>query len=170
LCAPDEWLNFDSSPTLRIEKIYGIGRFIRKNPHQFPRNVRFGDIIRGLGLPDNSADAVYASHVLEHVALEDLQKALDNTLKLLKPSGIFRFVVPDLGWRARQYVSSFEIGDAMAASTFVQRCHFGREGKPKTFIAKLSLVFGQSTHLWMWDEFSMRKALVDAGFGQVSSM
>jgi predicted SAM-dependent methyltransferase len=167
LCAPNEWLNFDSSPTLRIEKIYGIGHFIRKNPHKFPRNVRFGDIICGLALPNNSADAVYASHVLEHFALEDLRKALDNTLNLLKPGGIFRFVVPDLGWTARQYVSSFEIGDAMAASTFVRRCHFGRERNPKTSIAKLSLLFGQSDHLWMWDEFSMRKALVDSGFGQV---
>jgi Methyltransferase domain len=167
LCAPAGWLNFDSSPTLRVEKMHGIDRFIKKNGRKFPDNVRYGDIVRGLGLPDNFAHGVYASHVLEHLALKEFKIALNNTFKLLKPGSIFRLVVPDLEWRARQYVTSLAEGDVGAASAFMKSCHLGRESSPRSLISKLSLLFGGSAHLWMWDEFSMRDALVKAGFDHV---
>jgi hypothetical protein len=142
-------------------------RLISKSRRTFPDNVRFGDIVRGLWLPDNSAHGVYTCHILEHLALEEFSIALNNTFKLLRPGAIFRLVVPDLEWRARRYVASLAEGDARAASVFMKKCHLGREGNPKSLIAKLSLLFGSSAHLWMWDEFSMRDALVNAGFDHV---
>jgi Methyltransferase domain len=167
LCAPTEWLNFDSSPTLRVQKMYWIGRFVKKNPWQFPHNVRFGNIVHGLGLSDNSADGVYASHVLEHLTLEEFAIALNNTFKLLKPGAVFRLVVPDLAWRAKQYVASLEREDARASATFMTICRLGQDRTPKTLMSKLSLLFGRSTHQWMWDKYSMCDSLVTAGFSHV---
>jgi len=55
--APEGWLNFDAS--LRVP--LGIRGKV------FPRNVRYGDIVRGLPIKDGTAKAVYASHILEHL-------------------------------------------------------------------------------------------------------
>src|SRR5687767_6441655 len=97
LSAPDGWLNFDSSPTLRAQRLPLIGSAIaRASDTRFPEAVRYGDIVTGLPVADGSCKGVYASHVLEHLALEDMRTALRNTWKILEPGGVFRLVVPDL--------------------------------------------------------------------------
>ena len=67
LCAPKEWLNFDVSPTLRIQKTPVLGSLLKPVLNTtFPPNVKYGDIVRGLPVKDESAKAVYCSHTLEH--------------------------------------------------------------------------------------------------------
>src|SRR6266487_4619922 len=95
ISAPAGWLNFDASPRLRLERIPGVRAILGSTMGLlFPPNVRFGDIVRGLPIPDGNAYGVYCSHVLEHLAREDLAPALRNTLRILRPGGIFRLVVP----------------------------------------------------------------------------
>ena len=77
-----EWRNFDASPTLRFERLPIIGRLYTKNDSRFPIEVEFGDIVKGLPVPDNSCGGVYCSHVLEHLALNEFRSALKNTLKI----------------------------------------------------------------------------------------
>ena len=84
-CAPAEWVNFDASPTLRIESIPIIGRFIKKNAAPFPSNVRYGDIVSGLPIPDGIVWGLYASHILEHLSRDDFSIALRNSFRLLAP-------------------------------------------------------------------------------------
>src|SRR5215813_14912453 len=101
LSAPKNWINFDSSPRLRLEKIPILSSIIVALAGRlFPKNVRVGNIVRGLPVPDRSASAVYCSHVLEHLPRDELPIALKNTLRILVPEGVFRLVVPDLVWRA----------------------------------------------------------------------
>src|SRR5262245_14969351 len=84
ICTPKPWLNFDASPRLRLERITGMhAAAARTVGLLFPANVCFGDIVRGLPVPDHSARGVYCSHVLEHLAREDLALALRNTLRVL---------------------------------------------------------------------------------------
>ncbi len=48
---PDGWVNFDASPTLRIQKIPAIGSVLAKlsgNAEPFPESVRYGDVVKGL--------------------------------------------------------------------------------------------------------------------------
>jgi hypothetical protein len=93
-CVPSQWLNFDASPTLRLERLPVVGRLVRKNARRFPANVIYGDIVHGLPVKANSCDGVYCSHVLEHLALEDCRRALVNTYRIMKrgdiPNGIAR--------------------------------------------------------------------------------
>ena len=79
LSAPKEWVNFDVSPTLRLQKIPVVGNWLKKSSKVvFPSNVLYGDIVKGLPVADNSCDGVYCSHTLEHLSLEDfLQKIHD---------------------------------------------------------------------------------------------
>ena len=119
--APREWLNFDASPTLRWERLPLVGSLWTKNADRFPANVRIGDIVAGLPVPERSCRGVYASHVLEHLALDDFHRALRNTHKILQEGGIFRLVVPDLEWAAREYVRRLDESRDPTAGDFLLR-------------------------------------------------
>jgi len=96
--APVGFRNFDASPTLRFERLPLLGKLYTKNNSRFPENVEYGDIVKGLPVPPTSCEAVYCSHVLEHLSLDDFRKALRNTHRILKSGGTFRLVVPDLDY------------------------------------------------------------------------
>lgn len=49
-----------------------------------------------LPYPDNSADNIRASHLLEHFTFADAQAALKEWTRVLKPGGRIRIAVPDL--------------------------------------------------------------------------
>lgn len=83
--APKEWVNFDVSPTLRIQKTPIIGLLVKKKLNTtFPSNVLYGDIIKGLPIEDNTCDGLYCSHTLEHLALDEFRIALKNSYRILK--------------------------------------------------------------------------------------
>src|SRR5438045_2972494 len=132
LCAPDRWLNFDASPRLKLERSPGLRTALRATAGLiFPANVRAGDIVRGLPVADASAQGVYCSHVLEHLPRDDVPTALRNTHRMLAPGGLFRMVVPDLQWRAAQYLRSAEREDAAAADALLTACALGTREKPR---------------------------------------
>ena len=162
--APKEWINFDASPTLRFERIPILGSFYTKNIDRFPANVKYGDITKGLPISDHSASAVYCSHVLEHLSLEDLRKALKNTKKILKPGGIFRLVMPDIETLAKGYL---ERTDCNAAIDFMRDSYLGVEFRPRGAVGLLKAWLGNSGHLWMWDYKSMQQELANAGFSGI---
>jgi SAM-dependent methyltransferase len=141
-----------------------IGKFFRRGAIIFADDVRFGDIVKGLPVTDGSAEGVYASHVLEHLSLADFWAALDNTFRLLKPGGIFRLVIPDLEIRAQKYLEKLNAGDAEANIWFMRTTNLGLEHRKRGVEAWARGVFGNSAHLWMWDERSMTAALEKVGF------
>lgn len=163
-CAPDGWVNFDASPTLRFERLPIVGRLYTKNRQRFPSNVQYGDVTRGLPVPSASCRGVYASHVLEHLALEDFERALAETFRILAPGGIFRCVVPDLRIAANRYVEAAAAGRADAAIEFMRVTGLGVERRPRGLGGALVEWLGNSRHLWMWDFDSLRAALARHGF------
>lgn len=168
LDAPKEWVNYDTSPTLRIQKIPILGSIIKSKLNTvFPDNVKHGDIILGLPEKENSCDGLYCSHTLEHLALNDLRIALINSYKIIKPSGIFRLVVPDIEFLARDYIHSLDSGNENAALNFIGSTLMGKEHRANTLKQKISELWGNSHHLWMWDYVSMSLELKKAGFIQI---
>ena len=115
----------------------------------------------------SSADGIYASHVLEHLSHTDCVIAIRNTFRMLKPGGLFRLVVPDLEGRARKYLELLASGDARANSWFMRSAGLGLERRHHGLAALARTMFGNSAHLWMWDERSMAEALRRAGFVDV---
>jgi hypothetical protein len=157
--APETWTNFDASPTLRWERIPLIGRLYTKNPKRFPPNVLYGNIVKGLPISDDSCSGVYASHVLEHLALNEFHKALDNTWKVLQDGGIFRLVVPDFECAARRYFNRLESGDVSACASFLEETSLGKAELKRGLTGLIYGWLQTSAHLWMWDEASLRVAL-----------
>ncbi len=163
-CAPQEWTNYDSSPTLRLERLPIIGRLITKNERRFPGNIRFGDIVKGLPIRPNSCQAIYCSHVLEHLAYEDLLIALDNTFQYLKAGGTFRAVLPDLRYLANEYLQSQHVD---AAYNFMQASGLGQKTRAREMKSFLKEWFGNSRHRWLWDKKSLSAVLERVGFTEI---
>lgn len=168
LSAPEQWINYDASPTLQIQKAPLLGDLFKSNLNtEFPANVLFGDIIKGLPEEVNSVDGLYCSHTLEHLALNDMRKALANSYAILKKGGTFRCVVPDLEYAAREYIKRLDAGDETASMFFMEDTLLGVENRPRGAKGMVSSYFGNSHHLWMWDRKSLARELRNAGFIEV---
>lgn len=83
-----DWVNLDLHPT---------------SPH-----VLRADLSRGIPLNDASCQAVYSSHLLEHLRRTDVLPFLAECHRVLTPGGTIRIVVPDLERTCRDYLSSLE--------------------------------------------------------------
>lgn len=66
--------------------------------------IRAFDIRKPLPFGDATVDAVYASHVLEHLDRADGERLLHECWRVLKPGGLLRLVVPDLENLCRFYL------------------------------------------------------------------
>lgn len=168
LSAPNAWINFDSSPTLRIQKIPLFGLLFRQQLNTvFPDNILVGDIVRGLPIENNSCDGIYCSHVLEHLSYEDFKIAIKNTYVILKTSGFFRLVMPDLEELIKNYNHRKNINAPEASIIFMKHSKLGLEKSGKGFMNQLTNAFGNSRHQWMWDKDAAIMELKQAGFRNI---
>ena len=71
-------------------------------------SVQSCDISQGLPFEDDQFDAVYHSHVLEHLTPDAGQDLLIECLRVLKPGGVIRVVVPDLEQIANLYLQKHQ--------------------------------------------------------------
>jgi ubiquinone/menaquinone biosynthesis C-methylase UbiE len=162
LCAPEDWLNFDSSPMMRLQRLPLVGALVPSGLFgRYPANVRYGDITQGLPIPDHSVELLYCSHILEHLTLGELRQALKNCYRHLKPGGTFRLVVPDLEVMAKAYLTSDE---PKAAHEFMRVTWLGKEERDRGLVAFLKDWLSGNTHLWMYDYDSLAYELEAVGF------
>ncbi|MEW6237616.1 MAG: methyltransferase domain-containing protein [Candidatus Omnitrophota bacterium] len=78
-------------------------------------NVIAYDLSQGIPFGDGSMDAVYHSHMLEHLRRSDARFCLLECFRVLKPGGVIRIATPDMERIARQYLEKLEkalAGDA----------------------------------------------------------
>lgn len=164
LSAPTGWRNFDSSPTLRLQRLPAVGLLVTRGRPAFPANVEYGDIVRGLPLADAACEAVYCSHVLEHLSLEDFRTALRETHRILKPGGTFRGVLPDLEIAIEQYLAD----DGPDGSIrFMNSTLLGMTRRSRGAKELIQESLGNSRHLWMWDYKGLANELSVAGFRDI---
>jgi predicted SAM-dependent methyltransferase len=87
-CFHPDWENIDLRPY---------------SPH-----VKHIDIRKGLPYPRETFDAVYSSHLLEHLSQDQARSLLQEIKRVLKKDGIIRIVVPDLEAIARIYLEKLD--------------------------------------------------------------
>ena len=166
-CAPAEWRNFDASPTLRWERLPILGKLYTKNAARFPSNVEYGNVVKGLPIGDGSADGVYCSHVLEHLPRDAVGIALANSLRILRPNGVFRLVVPDLHWRVEKYLQKLASHEETPSDWLFDALNMGQRQSVSSMAGAAKKIFGHSEHLWMYDLATMSKLLQSVGFVEI---
>lgn len=83
--------------------------------------------LRKLPFANEEFDIAYSSHVLEHFPRSDTGKVLDEWIRILKPDGELRLIVPNLEWAADQIKLGAMNDDVLnvlyGAQTYSQNYH-----------------------------------------------
>jgi len=97
------WLNINFWNHLEQGRLYA-------NPNGVEGTVLLNHDLRlGIPAPDNSLDAAYHCHLLEHIEYKEGLVFLQKIYQSLKPGGVHRIVVPDLEAFARSYIMGDEL-------------------------------------------------------------
>lgn len=183
LMTPEAWVNVDGSWNARLAKHPIIRRTLSKigllsrDQLNVPwnSNVFIHDIRKGLPFPDESASAIYASHVLEHLYVEEAQQAIREAYRVLVPGGVIRVVVPDLSAIVQEYIDLSARGQALQDSDLRPADQFNQKllmrwPSPKAS-KSLYRVYGAwqdfHSHKWMYDLDSLTHLLRREGFVEV---
>lgn len=101
-CGPhilEGWINVDYSLGARIAKTPVLGALAGKvgmfNVKWDPR-IHLQDLTKPLQWESGSVDFIYSSHTLEHLRREDGERLIAECVRVLKPGGVLRIVVPCL--------------------------------------------------------------------------
>ena len=101
--APEGWYNIDNSPTIWMSRL-PMGRRVFRTP-AWPRTVHRHDVLKGLPFAQESVDYIYSSHTFEHFTYSQSLALTKDCLRVLKPGGRLRIVVPDLEKLVRDYLA-----------------------------------------------------------------
>ena len=179
------WVNVDGSWNARLakhpflRKALTIFRILPKEKEAVPwnRDIFLHDIRKPLPFRDNSADAIYASHVLEHLYREQGQQLARECFRVLAPGGFVRFVVPDLHAVVREYLGEHPFGETSApqppipAGDRMNERLLMRWPSPsnRNFVLRAYETMQDfHSHKWMYDEESLAALLRSAGFVDVA--
>ncbi|HEX3356270.1 MAG TPA: methyltransferase domain-containing protein [Tepidisphaeraceae bacterium] len=189
LIAPPEWHNVDGSwgawfaqhRKLRrfLETLHVLPKETSNTP--WPANIQVFDLRHQLPFPDNSFDACFSSHLIEHLFRNDALALLKEIHRVLKPGGACRTLVPDFRAMVEEYVGQRTLGvwyqkeqsasDDDPARRFMVRLHARVETAPRGWRQKFYSGFGDfQTHKWMYDGPSLVKLMTDAGFTDCREM
>ena len=112
-CDKPEVINIDYSIALRVRRsalvrtmapLFFRGERLNRF-RTLPNNVLVHNLARGIPFEGNSVDAVYHSHLFEHLDRDVAEAFLLEVRRVLKPGGIHRIVVPDLEVICSAYMS-----------------------------------------------------------------
>lgn len=144
------------------------------------------DLRKGIPAATGTIDAVYHSHVLEHLDREAVPSFLAEIRRVLKPGGIHRVVVPDFELACRKYLSHVELSvidptarerhDSVVAGVIEQMVRHEASGTSLQGPARRrieNLLLGDArrrgeTHRWMYDRVNLPLLLVRAQFHSVT--
>jgi predicted SAM-dependent methyltransferase len=163
------WINYDNSLSARVSGVPLVLsmaerlRLLTNQQREFMRfaqshDIRYADVVSRIPEADRSVDALYTSHMLEHLDKDDALAFLREARRVLVPGGVLRIAVPDVRYHVDRYVRD---GDA---DGLVARLYMTRE-RPKTFMQKvLYQIVGDRQHQWMYDGASLCRLVASAGF------
>jgi predicted SAM-dependent methyltransferase len=187
-CGPtviDGWLNIDGSWSAwfarhqRIARLLGSLRLVPKRlvTNFYPGSIVMHDLRKPLTfVPDGTCEAVYASHVLEHMLFPDAQQVLRESFRVLEPGGVARFVVPDLRAIVREYLGEGTVADAHGeipdlqgadrfSARFLNASTARQDGS--VFYRTYTALTNFHLHKWMYDGASLARHMTAAGFVDV---
>jgi hypothetical protein len=167
------WVNLDRSPNVILDRARPVKRLLRSmrvlTPEHMapwsPSIVRH-DLTHGIPCADQGAAAVYSSHMLEHIYLNQARALLAECHRVLMGGGILRLALPDYGSEAEQLVAGEATGSLQAAMEFHRRLR-AHPFDPPSFRRRLIGAFGSHIHRWFPTRALVVGLLREAGFDGV---
>jgi len=174
LAKPTSWIDCDGSWNARINTLpLCLQRIIRialqginSKMHHWPAHVRYVNLLKPLPFASHSADAVYASHVWEHLYRQDAEKVTHEVFRVMKPRGVLRLAVPNLEYYCRVYLS--ELGSAEAATHLNERLLLRHAWRPAGLKGLYAAFADFHSHKFMYDPPNLCALLEASGFVEVA--
>lgn len=171
---PEGWLNIDSSFNSFIQN-YAIGRFVAKklNKKQYKNGIA---TYMNLNKPwrrikTGSVSVVYASHLFEHLSLNNRECFLQEANRVLQPKGTIRIVVPDMEGLAEEYLRKLRMGDEEAIVELMWALNLHKEGQYSgDSMVKNIVGFFQGyphQHKYMYDAYSLTALMNNNNFKDI---
>lgn len=165
------WTCIDRSPSITLDRVPGLKRALRRtgviNAQQAirwdPSIVRAD--IRRLPYPDHSIDAIYSSHALEHIYLNEARRVLAESKRVLQPGGIIRLALPDCEAAIRALTANGVV-TAAAAATYNHKLYAFPEERPGV-TGLVRRAIGGDIHRWQPFPSYVSQMLTDSGFTMV---
>lgn len=170
----DGWLSLDHSKHVLIARVPGAATVLHSlglmpswlwpyHQNGAWRRVRFWDARLRIPLKDGAVQYAYSAHTLEHFYPDHAARVAAGILRVLKPGGVFRVVLPDLEAVAtshhaltREAPASFRDGQVTRegwADAVSEFCFGARTPMESRF-----------RHRWMYDRHSIKRLLLKVGF------
>lgn len=123
------------------------------------------DVRRRLPFANNSVRCIFIEHVIEHLDFEsDIPNVFSEFLRILKPGGLLRIIVPD--------TERFVIAYALKSEKLFLELNWDLNNMPFDIFTPMHIlnhIFHQKgEHLFGWDFETMSFSLSKAGFSSVS--
>jgi predicted SAM-dependent methyltransferase len=166
------WINYDNSPSVRLARWPVLTRLLVRvgliDGHGLAfveasraHAIHYCDAARRIPHDDGSVDAIYASHMLEHLDRIEARSFLAECRRVLRPGATLRLAVPNLRNAAYNYL---RLNDA---DGFLRHLQFDLD-KPRGVVAHLRrMLIGARGHHWMYDADSLMALVSGAGFADV---
>ena len=158
-CPRDGWVNTDVTPHLRVARVPGLAWLLHKARRMTDeryrehrrgvfRRVNYLNVSRRWPYSTNSFEAIFSSHVLEHLPLHGARVCAGESYRCLQPGGVLRLSVPDLDAHIREFVP---------ARAFDWAVNFFEAGETSE----------KNMHHFMYNFDSLSQLLKEAGFPRV---
>lgn len=164
------WINVDRSPNVLLERLPLAKRALLRtgvlnegHSQAWDAEIVRSDI-RRLPYRSGSVDAVYSSHTLEHLYLDEAKQVVAEAARVLRSGGIIRLALPDARQWARELLRDED--DPEAGALFNRRLLAFPERRPG-LVARLRDRAGGHVHRWQPTPAMVERMLLDVGFIEV---
>jgi len=132
----------------------------------WPKNIEMMSVLKSFPFPDGSVEAIYSSHMLEHLYFSDAQAVLRECHRVLQPGGVLRLALPNGLQIAAALVAANGDGSAEAGLRFNQGLMMAPLTPPSRRQKVLSML-ASGPHRWQPTPALVSQMLKDAGFNAV---
>jgi len=133
----NRWINIDNNSDNNVDKL--------------DANI---DLRNKLPISDNVVDFIFNEHFLEHLTIDEGQRALRDFFRVLKPDSVMRIAMPDLKVAMERYFNPDWKNDASFKK-------FGLVYKTRAEMINNS--FRAWGHKWLYDLEELTRRLEEAG-------
>jgi hypothetical protein len=158
-CPIEGWLNTDITPHLYLARapllpwiLHKAGKIPPERYRDYQsgafRKLKYLNVAKDWPFNDDTAEAIFSSHVFEHLPLHGARVCLKNAYRVLRRGGVVRIVVPNLD----QCIANYS-----AQTAFEWACE----------VFEADHASGKNMHHFMYNPASMTRMMREAGFSDI---